>query len=50
MSVTLTEPQTNRLPIVFRRYAGECVKIIEDGGMLKFTINGRVLSKTYSQK
>ena len=35
---------------LYRRYAGKAVTVIEDGDVLRFSIEGKVLSKTYPRQ
>lgn len=34
---------------LYRRYAGKAVVVIEDGSVLRFSVEGRLLSKTYTR-
>jgi hypothetical protein len=33
--------------LLYRRYAGKAVTVVEDGALLRFSVEGKVLSKTY---
>jgi hypothetical protein len=33
--------------VLYRRYAGKAVTVVEDGAVLQFSVEGKVLSKTY---
>ena len=44
---TIKQPEQGKRYQLYRRYAGKAVTFIEENGELKFSIEGRVLSKSF---